>query len=151
MYYLFLTFYYMFRTHNFAKNNYRSLISLLSLATVFFDLALWRHPNWSVTSRERGVLVLLTAYSSIVLTRSNWRKGDLHWWKTTANIDFSPPGIHGLACTKFLALIHRLCRGVMILGMFIEMIPMCILKATWYINRSHWKLARKTYEWVVYE
>ena len=40
---------------------------------------------------------IVTSYSSIVLARANWRKGDLHWWITNVNIDFSPPGIHGLA------------------------------------------------------
>ena len=43
---------------------------------------------------------IVTSYSSIVIARANWRKGDLHWWITTANFDFSPPGIHGLACKK---------------------------------------------------
>ena len=40
------------------KNDYRSLISLLSLRAVFSDQALCRHHNWSVTSLERGVLAL---------------------------------------------------------------------------------------------
>ena len=40
---------------------------------------------------------IVTSYSSIVLARANWRKGDLHWWITTLNINFSPPGFHGLA------------------------------------------------------
>ena len=47
-----------FYVMNTAQKNYRSLISLLSLRTVFSDLALWRRHSWSVTSRERGVLVL---------------------------------------------------------------------------------------------
>ena len=42
---LFLTRYFMSWTHNSAKNNYRSLISPLSLRTVFSDLALWRYAN----------------------------------------------------------------------------------------------------------
>ena len=33
------------------KNNHRSLISPLLLRKVFSDLALWRHHNWSMTSR----------------------------------------------------------------------------------------------------
>ena len=40
------------------KNNNRLLISPLLLRTAFSDLALRRHLNWSVTSRERGVLAL---------------------------------------------------------------------------------------------
>ena len=42
----------------FRWNNYRSLISPLSLRTVFFDLVLWRHHIWSVTSRECRTLAL---------------------------------------------------------------------------------------------
>ena len=56
---LFLTHYLMFWAHNSVKNNYRYLIPPLSLRTVFSDLALWHHLNWSATSRERGVLSLL--------------------------------------------------------------------------------------------
>ena len=44
---------------------------------------------------------IVTSYLLIVLERANWRKGDLHQWITTVNIDCSPPGIHGLACKKF--------------------------------------------------
>ena len=55
---LFLTRYFMFLTHNFSKNNQRSLISQLSPRTVFSDLALWRHHSWSVTSRERQIVAL---------------------------------------------------------------------------------------------
>ena len=47
--------------------------------------------------RTRGTDIL-TSYSSIVLARAKCRKGDLHQWITTAIIDFSLPGIHGLAC-----------------------------------------------------
>ena len=45
-------------TRNSGKDNYRSLFSLLSLCTVFSDLALWRHHSWSETSRERRALTL---------------------------------------------------------------------------------------------
>ena len=50
---LFLTRYLMSWT-----NNYRSLISSLSLWTVFSDLELWRHHRWYVTSRECRTLAL---------------------------------------------------------------------------------------------
>ena len=43
---------------------------------------------------------IVMSYSSIVLARANWRKSDLHYWITTVNINFSPPGIHGLECKK---------------------------------------------------
>ena len=87
---LFLTRYLMSLTHIFSKNNHRSLISQLSPRTGFYDLTLWRHHNCSVTSREREILAL-TSYSSIVLARAYWRKGDRHYWITTVNIDFSSP------------------------------------------------------------
>ena len=54
---LFLTRYLMSNTQ-FRQNNYRSLISPLSLWTVFSDLVLWRHHRWSVTSRECRTLAL---------------------------------------------------------------------------------------------
>ena len=55
---LFLTRYFMSSTHHSATNKHHVLISLLSLRTVFSDLTLWRHHNWSVMSREREVLAL---------------------------------------------------------------------------------------------
>ena len=55
---LFLTRYFMSWTHFSTKNNYRSLISPLSLRTVFSYLVLWRHHNWCVTSHEWRVLEL---------------------------------------------------------------------------------------------
>ena len=55
---LFLTRHFMFWTHRFATNNHRSLISPLSLRTVFSNLTSWRHHNWAVTSREREALAL---------------------------------------------------------------------------------------------
>ena len=55
---LFLTRYFMSWTHHFATNNHRSLISPLSPRTVFSDLTLWHHHNWSVMSRERETLAL---------------------------------------------------------------------------------------------
>ena len=48
---LFLTRFYVLKTR-FRSNNHWSLILPLSPRTVFSDLALWRHNNWSVTSRE---------------------------------------------------------------------------------------------------
>ena len=55
---LFLTRYFMSWTHNSAKNNYRSLISPLSLRTALSALVLWRHHSWSQTSHERTALAL---------------------------------------------------------------------------------------------
>ena len=55
---LFLARYFISWTPNSATINYPSLISALSLRTVFSDLVLWRHHSWFVTSRERRVLAL---------------------------------------------------------------------------------------------
>ena len=55
---LFLTHYLMSWNTQFCLNNYRALISPLSLRTVFSDLVLWRHHSWSVTSRECRTLAL---------------------------------------------------------------------------------------------
>ena len=55
---LFLTRYFITWTHCSATNNHRSLISPLSLRTVFSDLTLWCHHSWSVTSCEREALAL---------------------------------------------------------------------------------------------
>ena len=41
---------------------------------------------------------IVTSYLLIVLARADWRKGDLQLCITAKNIDFSAPGIHGLAC-----------------------------------------------------
>ena len=55
---LFLTCYFISWAHSFAKNNHWSFISSPSPRKVFSALALWRHHNWSVTSREREILAL---------------------------------------------------------------------------------------------
>ena len=81
----------------FAKNNYRSPISPLSLWTVFSDLAMWCHYSWSVTSCEYCYCDVLFIDCSAC---ANWRKCDLHEWITAMNIDLKPRCIHGLACKK---------------------------------------------------
>ena len=55
---LFLTRHFMSWAHSFAKNNHRSFISSLLPRKVFSALALWRHHNRSVTSREHEILAL---------------------------------------------------------------------------------------------
>ena len=65
---LFLTRYFMSWTYNYAKNNYRSLISPLSLRTAFSDLVLWRHHSWSVTSHERTALALWRLFADCCCT-----------------------------------------------------------------------------------
>ena len=94
--FLIVTRYFISWTH-IRSNNNRSFTSPLSPRKVFSDLTLWRHQSWPVTSRENEVLALWWSCSSIVLARANWHKGDLHYWITTVNIDFSPPGIQSLA------------------------------------------------------
>ena len=51
---------------------------------------------WRVTW-TRGTDIM-TSYLLIVLAGANWRKGYLHLWVTTVNIDFPPSCIHGLEC-----------------------------------------------------
>ena len=51
--------------------------------------------------------VIVTSYTSIILARANWCKGDFHSWITAVNIDFSPPDIHGLACNKLYSYIYK--------------------------------------------
>ena len=55
-----------------------------------------------VVTRTRGT-VIVTLYSSIVFTRTNWGKVDLHQWITAVNMDCPPSGIHGIACRKYNA------------------------------------------------
>ena len=52
---IFLARYFIYWTHHSPTNKHRSLILL---TTVFSDFTLWRHHNWSVTSREREALAL---------------------------------------------------------------------------------------------
>ena len=100
--FLFLTRHFMFWTYNSAEYiHYRSLISPLSLRTVFSDSIVTSPLLICDFTRTWGTGIV-TSYSSIVRARANWRKCDLHLWLPTVNIDFSPPGIHGLACKKTL-------------------------------------------------
>ena len=57
-------------------------------------------------TRDTGIV---TSYSSIVLTCSNWRKSDLHLWITTVNTEFTLLDIHGSACWCFTPHIHAGC------------------------------------------
>ena len=98
---LFLTRYFMSWIHSSTKNNYQSPISPFSLRTVCSDLALWRHHRWICDVTRTWGTGILTWYSSIILARTSWHKGDLHLRITTMNIDFSPTGIHGLAFKKY--------------------------------------------------
>ena len=95
---LFLARYFISSTHHSSTNNHQSLISPLSLRTVWLNIVTSSQLICGVT-RTRGTGIV-TSYSSIVLARANWRKGDLHKWITIVNIDFSPSGIHGLVCKK---------------------------------------------------
>ena len=61
--------------HHSATSNHRSLISPLSLRTLFSNLTLWRHHGWSVTSREREALAL---WRHIRLLFLHAQIGDLH-------------------------------------------------------------------------
>ena len=94
-------------THNSFKK-----ISIADLAIVAKDDLFWFSIVTSLqlicdVTRMRAAGIV-TSYLSIVLARANMRKGDLHKWITTVNIDFSPPGIHGLACKKAYLCIYGL-------------------------------------------
>ena len=97
---LFLTRYFMSWMHNSTQKQ----LLFADFAIVAKDTLFW--PS-IVTSPQliydvtQTCTSIVTSSSLIVLARSNWRKGDLHKWITTVNIDFSPPGIHGLACKKW--------------------------------------------------
>ena len=98
---LFLIRYFIFWTHRSATNNHRSLISPLSLRTVSSDLTLWRHHSWSVTSREREALALWRHIRRLFLHAQIATKTIFTLVNNSrVNIDFSPPGIHGLSCKK---------------------------------------------------
>ena len=70
-----LTCYLMYWTHHSATNKHRSLISPLSLTTVFSFVTSPRLICDVTRTRGTGIV---TSYSSIVLARANWCKGDLH-------------------------------------------------------------------------
>ena len=99
---LFLTRCFISWTHRSAKQS-----SIVHFTIVARDDLFWLNIVTSSqlicdVTRTRGTGIV-TSYSSIVLARANWRKCDLHKWITTVNIDFSPPGIHSLACKKLEA------------------------------------------------
>ena len=99
---LFLTCYFMWWTHKSAKNYHRALISPLLPRAAFFWPSIVTSSQLICDVTRTQNTGIVTSYSSIVIARTNWRKGDLHWWITAVNIDISPPGIHGLACKKTL-------------------------------------------------
>ena len=76
VFFLFLTRYFISWIHNLAKNNYRSLISPLSLNTIFSDLILW--PQLICDVMRPWGTGIVTSHPSIILARANWHKGDLH-------------------------------------------------------------------------
>ena len=97
---LFLTCYFMSWNTQFCQKP----SSIAYFATVAKDGLFWLRIVTSpqlicVITRTRDTSIV-ASYLSIVLARANWRKGDLHEWITTVNIDFSPPGIYGIACKK---------------------------------------------------
>ena len=63
---------------------------------LFCDLAFWRHHSWSMTSLEHNVLEMWRHIHGF------WRKVDIDYWIAAVNIDFLPPGIHGLEFKSML-------------------------------------------------
>ena len=95
---LFLIRYFISWTHNSAKNKPSIGHSAIVAKDGIFWLRIMTSSQLLCDVTRTWGTGIVSSYSSIVLARDNWRKGDLHWWITTANIDFSPHGIHGLAC-----------------------------------------------------
>ena len=65
-----------------------------------FWLSIAKSPQLICDVRRTIGTSIMRSYSSIVLARANWRKGDLRKWTTTANIDFSPPVFTAWRVTK---------------------------------------------------
>ena len=104
---LFLTRQFMSWTHKSTKNNYRYLISPLSLRTVFSDLALWRHYSWFVTSCERRVLALWRHIRRLLLQAQFGTKA----MNNRREYRFFTTGIHCLECSKmYLKMAFGKCR-----------------------------------------
>ena len=94
---LFLTRYFISRTHNSAINYQRWLISPLSLGKCLFWLSIVTSSQLICDVTRTRVTSIVTSYSSIVLARANLCKDYLHWWKITVYIELSPGVIHVLA------------------------------------------------------
>ena len=97
---LFLTCYFMFWTHNSAKKQFSIPDFPIVAKDGLFWLSIVTSPELICDITRMWGTGIVTSYSSIVLARANWCKCDLYQWITTVNINFSPPGIHGLTCKK---------------------------------------------------
>ena len=124
---LLFTRYFMSRTHKSTKK----LSSSAHFAIVAKGCLFWLNIVTSTQlicdvtrTRDTGIV---TSYSSIVIVRANWRKGDLHWSITTAYIDTPPPDIHGLACKKIIYLIIMILMIIMTIIINIIMIIIMII------------------------
>ena len=108
MYNFFLTRYFMPWTHKSAKNYHRSLILHMLPRAVFSKPSIVTSPQLICDVTRMRDTGIVTSYSSIVIARANWRKGDLHWSITAVNIDIPPPGIHVLACKKSILSVFKI-------------------------------------------
>ena len=86
MSYSFSSHYLMSWRHYSAKINYHSLISPLSLRTVFADLVFWRHHSWSVCERVvlelwrhiRGLANIISIFIIIKTAHKIWIINSCH-------------------------------------------------------------------------
>ena len=101
----FLTPYLMSWTHNCARKQ----LSIADFAIFAKDgrcrISILTLPQFTCDVTRTYGTGIVTSYSLIDVARAIWRKGGFHKWSTAVNIDWSPPGIHGLACkTKGLSM-----------------------------------------------
>ena len=107
---LFLTSYFMPWTHNSTINNNQLLILQWWPRMVCSDLELWRHTTVDLW-RQMNARYCDVKFVDCFCTRKRC-KGNLHWWITTVNIDFSPPGIRSL----YIIIMSRLMMYYLIFG-----------------------------------
>ena len=98
----FCTIFYAFIEH---KNPLKqSLIAHFAIFTKYglFWLGIVASPQFNPwrLAKTQDTGIGTWSYSSFVVACANWRKGD-HQWITILNIEFPPPGVHGLACKKY--------------------------------------------------
>ena len=81
----------------------------------FYQPSVLTSPHLTCDTTQMRGTGIVTLYPSIVLALANWDKFGLHWWITTVNIDFTPPGIDGL-CKKLVYLTLTLRVGKWLWG-----------------------------------
>ena len=119
--------------HNFAKNNYPSVISPLSIKDGHFWLSIVTSLQLICDVTRTSDTGIVTSYSSIVLARANWYRDDFYYWITSVNIDFSPPGNRGLVCKK------ASLSFVSVRSVLLTMLRYIISKHSKFMSEIRWK------------